>query len=213
MAIFARYSNITSHDIFILFLIGLSNLEKINLSFTMVSDDGLRMLCGLSSLKSLNLDARQITDTGLANLTSTCLKLHWRLVCLSVLLYIVSKSFSNWLDLLLNTSEAWKFAIILHNFYSKIVCTGTKVNLFNGLIAFCFYFLFLLFPSIFVAFFRVYGLMWQNTSFCYYCCRFDWANWPGSLWSTHHRFWNELFEKYVVLFKFLSRVIAILQTI
>lgn len=52
------------------FLIGLSSLEKINLSFTEVSDIGLRRLCGLSSLKSLNLDARQITDSGLAVLTS-----------------------------------------------------------------------------------------------------------------------------------------------
>lgn len=56
----------------ILFLVGLSSLEKINLSFTVVSDSGLRKLCGLSSLKSLNLDAYQITDAGLATLTSMC---------------------------------------------------------------------------------------------------------------------------------------------
>jgi len=56
----------------ILFLVGLSNLEKINLSFTFVNDSGLSKLCGLSSLKSLNLDARQVTDTGLASLTSMC---------------------------------------------------------------------------------------------------------------------------------------------
>lgn len=41
-----------------------------NLSFTDVTDGGLRKLSGLSSLKSLNLDARQITDIGLAALTS-----------------------------------------------------------------------------------------------------------------------------------------------
>lgn len=41
-----------------------------NLSFTVVTDGGLRKLSGLSSLKSLNLDARQITDAGLAALTS-----------------------------------------------------------------------------------------------------------------------------------------------
>ena len=56
----------------ILFLVGLSSLEKINLSFTMVNDSGLSELCGLSSLKSLNLDARQVTDAGLATLTSMC---------------------------------------------------------------------------------------------------------------------------------------------
>lgn len=49
---------------------GLINLESLNLSFTIVTDGGLRKLSGLSSLKSLNLDARQITDAGLAALTS-----------------------------------------------------------------------------------------------------------------------------------------------
>lgn len=53
-----------------LLLVGLVKLESINLSFTVVTDSGLRKLSGLSSLKSLNLDARQITDTGLAALTS-----------------------------------------------------------------------------------------------------------------------------------------------
>ncbi|MBA0779462.1 hypothetical protein Gotri_003712 [Gossypium trilobum] len=48
----------------------LCKLESINLSFTVVSDGGLRELSGLTSLKSLNLDARQITDAGLAALTS-----------------------------------------------------------------------------------------------------------------------------------------------
>lgn len=50
--------------------VGLVNLESINLSFTVITDSGLRKLSGLSSLKSLNLDARQITDSGLAALTS-----------------------------------------------------------------------------------------------------------------------------------------------
>lgn len=45
-------------------------MESLNLSFTVVTDGGLRKLSGLSSLKSLNLDARQITDAGLAALTS-----------------------------------------------------------------------------------------------------------------------------------------------
>lgn len=45
-------------------------MENLNLSFTEVTDDGLRKLSGLSSLKSLNLDVRHITDTGLAALTS-----------------------------------------------------------------------------------------------------------------------------------------------
>lgn len=53
--------------------IGLVNLESINLSFTVITDSGLRKLSGLSSLKSLNLDARQITDSGLAALTSKCI--------------------------------------------------------------------------------------------------------------------------------------------
>lgn len=50
--------------------LGLKNLESINLSFTMITDAGLKKLSSLTSLKSLNLDARQITDVGLAALTS-----------------------------------------------------------------------------------------------------------------------------------------------
>lgn len=49
---------------------GLTNLENLNLSFTSVTDSGLKKLSGLTSLKSLNLDSRQITDAGLAVLTS-----------------------------------------------------------------------------------------------------------------------------------------------
>ena len=49
---------------------GLRNLQSINLSFTLVTDIGLKKISGLSSLKNLNLDNRQITDTGLAALTS-----------------------------------------------------------------------------------------------------------------------------------------------
>lgn len=44
---------------------GLVNLESLNLSFTAITDGGLKYLSGLSALKSLNLDARQITDAGL----------------------------------------------------------------------------------------------------------------------------------------------------
>lgn len=54
----------------LLYFLGLLNLESINLSFTLVTDAGLKKLSGLSSLKSLNLDARQITDVGLAALAS-----------------------------------------------------------------------------------------------------------------------------------------------
>lgn len=52
------------------FYLGLNKLEDLNLSFTSVTDYGLKRLSGLTHLKSLNLDARQITDAGLANLTS-----------------------------------------------------------------------------------------------------------------------------------------------
>lgn len=52
------------------FLSGLTLLEDLNLSFTLVTDSGLRKLSELTSLRSLNLDARQITDAGLAALTS-----------------------------------------------------------------------------------------------------------------------------------------------
>lgn len=52
-----------------LFFVGLTSLESINLSFTRVTDIGMRKLSRISSLKSLNLDAGQITDTGLAALT------------------------------------------------------------------------------------------------------------------------------------------------
>jgi len=45
-------------------------LQSINLSFTLITDIGLKKISGLSSLKNLNLDNRQITDTGLAALTS-----------------------------------------------------------------------------------------------------------------------------------------------
>jgi hypothetical protein len=41
-----------------------------NLSFTLITDIGLKKIGGFSSLKSLNLDNRQITDHGLASLTS-----------------------------------------------------------------------------------------------------------------------------------------------
>lgn len=50
--------------------VGLCGLESINLSFTSVSDSGLRKLSGLTSLKSLNLDSRFITDAGISSLTS-----------------------------------------------------------------------------------------------------------------------------------------------
>lgn len=53
-----------------IYYVGLTNLESLNLSFTVVTDAGLKKLSGLSFLKSLNLDARQITDAGLAALTS-----------------------------------------------------------------------------------------------------------------------------------------------
>lgn len=52
---------------------GLRNLQSINLSFTLVTDIGLKKISGLSSLKSLNLDNRQITDTGLSSLTGMLL--------------------------------------------------------------------------------------------------------------------------------------------
>ena len=55
--------------ILLCYVVGLLNLEKLNLSFTLVTDVGLKRLSGLSSLKSLNLDTRQITDVGLASLT------------------------------------------------------------------------------------------------------------------------------------------------
>lgn len=61
---------ILDHSIFIVLLVGLCKLESINLSFTVVTDGGLRELSGLTSLKSLNLDARHVTDAGLAALTS-----------------------------------------------------------------------------------------------------------------------------------------------
>jgi hypothetical protein len=44
-----------------------------NLSFTLVTDIGLKKISGLNSLKSLNLDNRQLTDHGLAALTSMSL--------------------------------------------------------------------------------------------------------------------------------------------
>ncbi|KAE8654503.1 Octicosapeptide/Phox/Bem1p domain-containing protein / tetratricopeptide repeat-containing protein [Hibiscus syriacus] len=51
-------------------LSGLTHLETLNLSFTLVTDSGLKKLSGLTALKSLNLDARQITDVGLSALIS-----------------------------------------------------------------------------------------------------------------------------------------------
>jgi hypothetical protein len=44
-----------------------------NLSFTLITDIGLKKIAGLNSLKSINLDNRQITDNGLAALTSMSL--------------------------------------------------------------------------------------------------------------------------------------------
>lgn len=50
--------------------LGLIHLESLNLSFTLVTDSGLKKLSGLTSLRSLNLDVRNVTDAGLAVLTS-----------------------------------------------------------------------------------------------------------------------------------------------
>lgn len=44
-----------------------------NLSFTVITDIGLKKIAGMNSLRSLNLDNRQITDNGLAALTSMSL--------------------------------------------------------------------------------------------------------------------------------------------
>lgn len=45
-----------------------------NLSFTVITDIGLKKIAGMNSLRSLNLDNRQITDNGLAALTSMSLR-------------------------------------------------------------------------------------------------------------------------------------------
>ncbi|AQK72586.1 Regulatory subunit [Zea mays] len=50
--------------------LGLRNLQSINLSFTLVTDIGVKKISVLNSLKSVNLDNRQITDVGLAALIS-----------------------------------------------------------------------------------------------------------------------------------------------
>lgn len=75
--------NLIILDFYCIFL-GLNNLQSINLSFSMVSDNGLRKLAGLTSLKSLNLDARQITDAGISALTSR-----------SSIYYVVDGNFSH----------------------------------------------------------------------------------------------------------------------
>lgn len=96
--IFAINSSFSLIILFILFLVGLSSLEKINLSFTVVSDSGLRKLCGISSLKSLNLDAYQITDAGLATLTSMCsyeIFTIQRMVCLFLFFYMSCSPWSH----------------------------------------------------------------------------------------------------------------------
>lgn len=49
--------------------VGLSNLETVNLSFTQISDGGLKKLSGLTALKSLNVDTKFVTDIGLVALT------------------------------------------------------------------------------------------------------------------------------------------------
>ena len=46
----------------------LRNLHSINLSFTLVTDTGMKKISMLNSLKSVNLDNRLITDVGLAAL-------------------------------------------------------------------------------------------------------------------------------------------------
>lgn len=65
-------------------------MESLNLSFTVVTDGGLRKLSGLSSLKSLNLDARQITDAGLAALTS---KTFFSMVSVVVYLFLFQQNY------------------------------------------------------------------------------------------------------------------------
>lgn len=64
------YTSVLILRILCCYVIGLLNLESINLSFTVVTDSGLRKLSGLTSLRTLNLDARHVTDAGLSALTS-----------------------------------------------------------------------------------------------------------------------------------------------
>jgi len=49
-------------------LVGMSELNHLNLSFTQVSDAGLVYLRGLTELKDLNLEHTQVTDAGLIHL-------------------------------------------------------------------------------------------------------------------------------------------------
>ena len=64
------------------FLVGLTKLESLNLSFTLVTDSGLKKLCQLTSLKSLNL------DVGLVAMTSKHLQtLNYH--CLDVNIYFI----------------------------------------------------------------------------------------------------------------------------
>jgi len=55
---------------------GLNKLEDLNLSFTSVTDNGVKRLSRLTQLKSLNLDTRLITDNGLSNLISKHVHIH-----------------------------------------------------------------------------------------------------------------------------------------
>ena len=52
------------------FLVWLTKLKSLNLTFTLVIDSSLKQLCWLTSLKLLDLDACQITDASLAAITS-----------------------------------------------------------------------------------------------------------------------------------------------
>lgn len=74
MVILIIMQNFQNNGLFLLYYIillflGLKNLKSINLSFTLVNDNGLKRLSGLTSIKYLNLDSRNITDAGLAALT------------------------------------------------------------------------------------------------------------------------------------------------
>jgi Leucine Rich repeat len=58
-------------NLLLFYFLGLKNLKSVNLSFTLVTDSGLKKLSGLTSIKYLNLDSRHITDAGLPALTCT----------------------------------------------------------------------------------------------------------------------------------------------
>ena len=77
--VLVNFENNEITDAGLVFLAGLTSLQKLWLSSTQITDTGLVSLEGLTNLQYLNLDDTRITDEGLTNLKEALpnCQIHW----------------------------------------------------------------------------------------------------------------------------------------